>query len=408
MIKVLQIETVGLKQKFFKSPWLFSNQIIHKSDNELNEDKISLVQIKGTKKVGVYCKNSLISIRFLPDSLFEKIENEFIKKDHFIDVILNHLVNLKKAKSKFNFTNKEAFRLSHGDNDGLPAIAIDDYQSVLVLQSSSQAGEYILPYVIEALKQIDERSIFERSTGQIRKLENLPERTRWIREPLNKDQNFEINCLFSSLNMTFFLNKAQKTGLFLDQRNNLTYLANIIKNYNINSCLDICSYAGSWSSIAANSGVENLTLIDQDSWALNLAKRNILANAKGNTTIETLHGDMFEHMQGLIKNEKKFDLIIADPPAFAKSKKHIHEAKRAYSRMAKLASKLLSENGLLIVCSCSRNIKDSEFLESVSFGLEEGNWVFIHKGEQSPCHTHLAHPDSSEYLKCYFLNNRVL
>jgi 23S rRNA (cytosine1962-C5)-methyltransferase len=332
LIKVLQIETVGLKQKFFKSPWLFSNQIIHKSDNELNEDKISLVQIKGTKKVGVYCKNSLISIRFLPDSLFEKIENGFIKKDHFIDVILNHLVNLKKAKSKFNFTNKEAFRLSHGDNYGLPAIAIDDYQYVLVLQSSSQAGEYILPYVIEALKQIDERSVFERSTGQIRKLENLPERTRWIREPLNKDQNFEINCLFSSLNMTFFLNKAQKTGLFLDQRNNLTYLANIIKNYNINSCLDICSYAGSWSSIAANSGVENLTLIDQDSWALNLAKRNILANAKGNTTIETLHGDMFEHMQGLIKNEKKFDLIIAAPPQlslnqkniFMKLKEHIH------------------------------------------------------------------------------------
>jgi len=78
LIKVLEIETVGLKQKFFKSPWLFSNQIIHKSDNELNNDKVSLVQIKGTKKVGVYCKNSLISIRFLPDSLFEKIENGFI------------------------------------------------------------------------------------------------------------------------------------------------------------------------------------------------------------------------------------------------------------------------------------------------------------------------------------------
>ena len=408
MIKVLQIETTGLKQKFYKSPWLFSNQIIPLSDHDLNEQKISLVHIKGTKKIAIYCKQSLICIRFLPDKLYEKMENGFIKKDHFIQEILNHLISLKNAKSKFSFTKNDAFRLSHGDNDGLPAIAIDDYQSVLVLQSSSQSGEFLLPFIIEALKQIDDRPIFERSTGQIRKLENLPERTRWIREPLNTMQNFDVNCHFASLNLNFFLNKAQKTGLFLDQRNNLSYLENIIKNYNIHSCLDICSYAGSWSSIAAKNGVEKLTLIDQDSFALNLAKKNIQSNVTSNVTIDTLHGDMFEHMQGLIKLEKKFDLIIADPPAFAKSKKHINEAKRAYSRMAKLASKLLNQNGLLIVCSCSRNIIDSDFLESISIGLEEGNWVFIHKGEQSPCHTHLAHPDSSEYLKCYFLNNRVL
>lgn len=408
MIKVLQIETVGLKQKFFKSPRLFSNQIIHLSDSDLTEDKVSLVHIKGTKKIGVYCKQSLISIRFLSDKLYDKIDNGFIKKEVFIHEISDHLTSLKNAKSKFEFTKNEAYRLSHGDNDGLPAIAIDDYQSVLVIQCSSLAGEFLLPFVIESIKLTDERLIFERSTGQIRKLENLPERTRWIREPENKDHTFEINCNFALLNMNFYLNKAQKTGLFLDQRSNLTYLANIIKNYKINSCLDICSYAGSWSSIAALSGVEQLTLIDQDSWALNLVKKNILTNAKNNVTVDSLHGDMFEHMQGLVKSEKKFDLIIADPPAFAKSKKHVNEAKRAYSRMTKLASKLLSDNGLLIVCSCSRNIKDSEFLESVSIGLEEENWVFIHKGEQSPCHTNLAHPDSSEYLKCYFLNKRVL
>ena len=408
MIKVLEIDTLGLKNKFFKSPWLFSNQVQHISDNDLNEQKVSLVYIKGTKKIGIYCKQSLIAVRFLPDNIYNCIESNYIKNEVFINEIAKHLNSLKHAKSKFQFSKDEAYRLSHGDNDGLPAIAIDDYQSVLVLQSSSLVGEFLLPFIIEALHLIDKRPIFERSTGQIRKLENLPERTRWIQEPDNLDNNFEVSCNFTKLKMTFFLNKAQKTGLFLDQRKNLEYLSNILKDYNINSCLDICSYAGAWSATAAASGVKNLTLIDQDSWALNLAKRNILANTSDNVTIDTLHGDMFEHMQGLIKKESKYDLIVVDPPAFAKSKKHINEAKRAYSRMTKLANKLLSKNGILIVCSCSRHIKDHEFLESVSIGLDDGNWVFVHKGEQSPCHTHLANPDSSEYLKCYFLNNRVL
>lgn len=408
MIKVLEIETIGIKDIFLKSPWLFSNQVQHISDNDLNEQKVSLIKIKGTKKIGIYCKQSLISIRFLPDKLYNYIENNFIKKDTFVNEISKHLNSLKQAKTKFQFPKNEAYRLSHGDNDGLPAIAIDDYQTVLVLQSSSLVGEFLLPYIIDALKLNDNRPIFERSTGQVRKLENLPERTRWIREASNIKNNFEINCVFTNLKMTFFLNKAQKTGLFLDQRKNIEYLSSILKDYNINTCLDICSYAGAWSATAAYAGIKNLTLIDQDSWALNLAKRNILANTNNNVTIETLHGDMFEHMQCFIKKENKYDLVIVDPPAFAKSKKHVHEAKRAYSRMTKLASKLLSENGVLVVCSCSRHIKDQEFLESISIGLDNRNWVFIHKGEQSPCHTHLANPDSSEYLKCYFLNNRVL
>ncbi|APJ03294.1 class I SAM-dependent rRNA methyltransferase [Silvanigrella aquatica] len=408
MIQILEIETMGLKNNFFKSPWLFSNQIKHINDNELNDQKVSLVHIKGTKKIGIYCKKSLISVRFLPDKIFNHIENNTIKKETFIKAISEHLNTLKREKIKFQFPKEEAFRLSHGDNDGLPAIAIDDYQSVLVIQSSSQAGEFLLPFIIDALKLIDNRPLFERSTGQIRKMEDLPERTRWITESSKENNNYEVNCNFAKLKMNFFLNKAQKTGLFLDQRKNLEYLSRIIKDYDIQSCLDICSYAGAWSATAASSGVNDLTLIDQDSWALNLAKNNILANSNNNVTVEMLHGDMFEHMQRLLKLEKKYDLIIADPPAFAKTKKHVPEAKRAYSRMTKLASKLLSDNGILILCSCSRHIPDHDFLESVCVGLNEGNWVFLHKGEQSPCHTHLANPDSSEYLKCYFLINRKL
>ncbi|BBH52585.1 class I SAM-dependent rRNA methyltransferase [Fluviispira sanaruensis] len=407
MFQILEIDIIDTKYKYFKSPWIFSNQVKHLDDKLLNPEKICLVRLKGTKKIGIYNKTSLISIRLLPDCIMDKVENNSISSEAFIEQLSVYIKKLQIEKNTFAFADKEAYRLSHGDNDGLPALAIDDYKSVLVLQSSAAVGDFLLPYVVEALKRVSDLPIFERSTGQIRKLEQLPERTRWIEKP-KTDSSFDISCFFAHLTMSFSLNKAQKTGLFLDQRNNLKYLAELLKTYNIKKSLDICSYAGAWSAIAARSGVSDLTLIDQDAWALQLAQKNVEQNALHTPLIRTLHGDMFEHLQNLNKSTEKFDLIIADPPAFAKAKKNVAEAKRAYTKMTRLAHNLLNENGILVVCSCSRHIEDQDFLESVSLGLSAQNWVLLHKGEQSPCHTRLATPDSSEYLKCYFIKKRVL
>jgi 23S rRNA (cytosine1962-C5)-methyltransferase len=278
-----------------------------------------------------------------------------------------------------------------------------------------------LPYVIEALFSIDEKNLFERSTGQIRKMDGLSERTRWLKCDLNAEEKFEVSCKFADLNMNFFLNKAQKTGLFLDQRSNLNFLTHILKNANSftlpqfskKSFLDICSYAGAWSAIGAKNGVDNFTLIDQDAFALKLAEKNILLNSPSKNLdqvkIQSIHGDMFEQLSILSKQNKKFDIVIADPPAFAKSSKHIFEAKRAYIRLIKLAASLTAENGHLIVCSCSRHINDELFLECVTQALENNNhgkWILMHKGEQSPCHTRLIQTELADYLKCYYLQKR--
>ncbi|WP_158997108.1 class I SAM-dependent rRNA methyltransferase [Pigmentibacter ruber] len=407
MISIQELETKGINVKSFTSPWLFSNQVMHLDDTALNEQKIAIVRIKETNKYGIYHKNSLISVRFFSDYFQNYIQNNIITKEHFVEFFFNHLNRIVAIKKLYDFTSNEAYRVSHGDNDFFPSIAIDFYNTVYVIQISSIVGEFLLPFVIEALLKFTTLPLFERSTGQIRKLENLPERTRWIREP-NISNNFQVDCNFANLSLKFFLNKAQKTGLFLDQRNNLKYLEKIIPHTKIKKSLDICSYAGAWSATAAKLGVENLTLIDQDVWALNLAKENILLNSSKDCLVTTLHGDLFEHLQKLNKENSKFDLIIADPPAFAKAKKHISEAARAYSRLAKLASRLLTDNGILVICSCSRHVSDELFLESIAKGFDNGNWLFLHKGEQSPCHTRLALPDSSDYLKCYFIQKRVL
>ena len=405
MISIQELETKGINLKSSTSPWLFSNQVVHLDDVVLNTQKIALVRIKETSKYGVYHKNSLISVRLFSDNFHNFIENNLITSEKLIEFFLEHLNKLQAIKKHFHFTATEAYRVSHGDNDFFPSIALDFYNSVYVLQVSSIIGEFLLPFVTEAILKFTTLPIFERSTGQIRKLENLPERTRWIREG-KEANNFLVNCNFATLNIKFYLNKAQKTGLFLDQRNNLKFLEKVIPHSKIEKTLDICSYAGAWSATAAKLGVQNLTLIDQDAWALNLAKENIRLNSLKESEITTMHGDLFEHLQKLNKENCKFDLIIADPPAFAKAKKHISEASRAYTRLAKLASRLLSDNGILVICSCSRHVSDELFLDSVSKGFDKGNWVFLHKGEQSPCHTRLALNDSSDYLKCYFIQKR--
>jgi 23S rRNA (cytosine1962-C5)-methyltransferase len=173
--------------------------------------------------------------------------------------------------------------------------------------------------------------------------------------------------------------------------------------------LDLCSYAGAWSCAAAQAGVVDFTAVDQDKDALELCEQNIKNNVTGSASspnIQLLHGDLFEILSKLNREEKSFDVVVADPPAFTKSSKHVPEARRAYQRLAKLSSRLVSPNGLLVACSCSRHIGEEDFYEIVSSALIADDWVYLGRGRQSPDHTVLATDKHSLYLKALFFVRR--
>ncbi|MCA2962266.1 MAG: methyltransferase, partial [Silvanigrellales bacterium] len=223
----------------------------------------------------------------------------------------------------------------------------------------------------------------------------------------------EVEASFAGLCLRFAPLKAQKTGLFLDQAHNLALFDGLVRTLvpANGTLLDICCYAGAWSAAGARAGLASFTLVDQDATALARAAENVVRNqatarhAPGETCqVETRHGDMFELLSLLGKEGKSFDVVVADPPAFAKAKKHVPEARRAYARMVKLASRLVRPGGLLVVCSCSRNLEESEFLDIVGTQLAstpEG-WTLVLRGAQAPDHTVPAGETLAHYLKCAF------
>ncbi len=412
MISIPDLKLTTARNELRGLPWIFSNQVQHLNDSILTKDRTALVRIPELGRIGIYTKTALIAVRLLPESMTQACASlsEILESD-FEKSLFAHINSILVAKVRtFPFARNQSFRWCHGDADGLPGVVIDDYSSFFTLQCSCAAGEFLLPHVISVLMANSTKPILERSTGQTRAMEGLPERTRWIRGCVERKA-----IPFAGLHLEFEPLRAQKTGLFLDQRRNLEFLTNFLSHESIQpkSMLDVCSYAGAWSSAAASAGVRAFTLIDADAQALSMAQTNITNNspetlASGQEPeIEIRHGDLFEELSKLKSTGRTFDVVVADPPAFAKSKKHLPEASKAYARLTKLAARATAPNGLLVLCSCSKNMDAQTFWDICTRNLGP-EWILIHRGSQSPDHTVGTTQASAEYLKCYFFQKRSL
>jgi len=396
---------------------LFSNQVSHLEDAVLDASRCAFVRVDSLAgSLGVYCKNELRAVRLLPTAFTTGTENP--TRETLVAALAAHLD--KTHARKRHLVPAGALRWVHGEADGLPGLVIDHYGSLVVVQSSAAAGEFLLPFVVEALTRTAHAAstpVLERSSGQTRALAGLPERTR----VLQGDVPEKVLAAFGDLALEFTPRRAQKTGLFLDQRTNLSLFATLLGSTRYESLLDICCYAGAWSAQAAHAGLTRFTLVDQDKEALARAEQNVRHNARAATAVESAppsdaplsieprHGDLFEALSVLAREGKTFDVVVGDPPAFAKSKKHIPEARRAYARLAKLAAKLVRPGGLYIACSCSRNMEEAEFLATVEAQLvadPTARWDLVLRGSQAADHTVPAGDTLSAYLKCVFYRRR--
>ncbi|MEY3902839.1 MAG: hypothetical protein RL189_2145, partial [Pseudomonadota bacterium] len=399
-------------QKFFQTQnCLYSNQIEQLPPQQMGADRCAFVAAGEQRLPAVYCRDQLMAVRFLPRRWSEAFQAQSISAATLADFICADLLELRRRKQRLTPAAGEAFRWVHGDADGLPGIVVDDYSSIVVLQSGSPLGDFLLEFIVAALLKATDKPIFERSSGQIRALEKLPERTRWIREP-QRDSAANIpdsvQTEIAGLRMSFRPLRCQKTGLFLDQKENLELFKSMAARLEAKSMLDLCSYVGAWSCAGAAAGMSEFTLVDQDKDALATAGKNINANTPSQQVpaVTALHGDLFEILAKLNKEKQSFSAVVADPPAFTKSAKHVAEAKRAYQRLTKLASKLVGAGGIYVACSCSRHIGEEDFYEIVSAALDSDDWCYLGRGRQSPDHTVLAADKQSLYLKVLFFERR--
>ncbi len=364
-------------------PWAYAGDIIDSSELALLPAG-SLVSVENFKGeyigVGYYNARSQISCRLLALGRIN-IDAEF-----FIARIKNALAQRKKIISV------PYYRLIHSEADGLSGLLVDRFADVCVVQVGTAGMENLLPLIIAALEKVlQPKAIVLRNDNSARKLEGLPQEVRVMKGEVGQwVEVLENDCIYLA-----DLIHGQKTGWFYDQRDNRKMIAELSRG---KSVIDIYSHSGGFGLLAAKAGASSVTLVDSSALALDMAGR---AAQKNNVTINSIKGDAFAVMEDLAKSGKKFDIVLADPPAFVKSKKDIASGLKGYEKVARLATPLVVENGLLFVASCSHHAGRSAFNKSVLDGIKKAGFsaeIIKQTGAAAdhPRHNLLLH---SEYLK---------
>lgn len=288
------------------------------------------------------------------------------------------------------------YRLIHGESDELPGLIVDRYGEVAVGQIATAGMEARKADIEAAIRAVVAPRVFVwKNDTAARDLERLP------REMVAAfgELPAELEVIENGLAFTAPLGQGQKTGWFYDQAaNRARFRALLARGARV---LDVCSYAGAWAVTALAAGAREAACVDASAGALAAAERN--AERHG-FALETLRGDAFDVLEALAAAGRRFDAIVLDPPAFAKRRRDLPKAQAAYRRLNQLALRLLDDEGLLVSCSCSWHLAESELLAAIqSAARHVSRFVqVLAVGGQSPDHPiHPAIPET-RYLKALF------
>ena len=292
-------------------------------------------------------------------------------------------------------TDSTAYRLVHAEADFLPALIIDRYADAFVVQALNQGMDRAMPEIVAAVNaQFSPRAIVARNDAAVRSLEDLPRETRLVHGSL--DETVEI--WMNGFRLEADLLHGQKTGVFLDQREN--YLA--AARYARGEALDCFTSTGGYALHLARA-CQRVEAIDSSAAALATAENNADRNAIGN--VEFREADVFDVLSSYTAAHRSFDLIVLDPPAFAKSRKQIEGAMRGYKDINLRALKLLAPGGILVTCSCSHHVSEAMLLEVVAeASLDAGRTLrVLERRTQAQDHPILLTVPETLYLKCVIL-----
>jgi len=287
-----------------------------------------------------------------------------------------------------------AFRLVHGEADLLPSLIVDRYGEYLIVQTLSQGMEKLTPVIVEALNAIvAPRGILARNDPRARLLEGLEQKV----EVLSGDVPPTVTVHELSVEYDVDVWKGQKTGLFLDQRENRAAAA----LYAHGRVLDCFSYNGGFALTLASKATSTTAFdISEDAVA------RIQANAARNSvSIDARAGNVFDELRGLERLKERFDTIVLDPPAFAKSRAAVEKATAGYKEINLRALKLLNPDGMLVTCSCSYHVNEAAFAEIVYEAAVDAQThvTVVEKRMQGRDHPVLLGVPETYYLKCFIL-----
>lgn len=358
--------------------WVFSNEI-SSVDGEASPGTLARVQAANGALLGmgIYNPHSLIAVRMTSR------EEEALDIDWFRRRIARALLLRQKL-----FPGERSYRLIHSESDGVPGVIVDRYNGVMSLQIAAVGMEIRRETLYDALMEIDGvQGIVERNEGGLRALEGLPSRVGVVRGTADV-QIVSDGILRYSVDPL----GGQKTGFYLDQRENRLAMRRYMSGARV---LDLFSNNGGFALHAAHAGADRVVAVDSSAAAVEEIEHNRVLNALGE--IETRASDVFSELHEIHSSEDRFDLVIADPPPFARSKKNVAAARKKYVELFSLSIGALAPDGVAFLASCSHHITRDTFLEIIRESLYRArrNAIILEERGASPDHpVHPAMPET--------------
>jgi 23S rRNA (cytosine1962-C5)-methyltransferase len=377
-------------------PWLFDRAIVRESsDGEPGDLAVIFDDHRRFAAIGLYDPTSPIRVRVLHHGAPEPIDRYWLR---------GRLAEAAAWRALLPETGTTGYRLVHGENDGLPGLVIDRYDDTLVVKLYSVAWVRWLAMLREALDDVcpSSRLVLRFSRELLRFPQHLYDMADGI---VLAGPSLEEPVLFSENGLRFEADvlHGQKTGFFLDQRDNRARVEKLAAGLRT---LNVFAYSGGFSLYAARGGAPEVLSLDASAPALASAERNFALNRRLPTVAASSHSvlaaDAFAALADLRGRGRRYDLVIVDPPAFAKQENELEGALHAYGRLAELALGVLAPGGTLVMASCSSRVSAAAFFGTVTRAAAEAGRRLREIDRTGHPIDHPVRFPEGAYLKCLF------
>jgi 23S rRNA (cytosine1962-C5)-methyltransferase len=371
--------------------WIYASDVLN-DGTALPGSLVHVVNTKGTLQgSAVFSSSSQIKLRMLSsDAIASEAE--------LLELLLGRLSQAVKYRRQI-VQDSNAYRLVFSEADRLPGLVVDRYNDVLTFQVLTQAWDKPerRSAIVAALRELTGvGNIIERVDERIRGLEQLPP----LDSSLIQGSKSATTITMNGVSFHYDGLSGQKTGAFLDQREN--YAAAAV--YARGEALDVCTYHGGFALHLARV-CDHVTAIDMSREALEMAEQNEKLNSgfrNKTNEIEWMEANAFELLRDYADSGRQYDTIVLDPPAFARGKKNVESALRGYKELNLRAMKMLRPGGILVTCSCSFAVSEDEFLTILGEAAQDAHRSarIVEKRTQAKDHPILLGVPETFYLKC--------
>jgi 23S rRNA (cytosine1962-C5)-methyltransferase len=372
-----------------RHPWIFSGAIKNIEGECADGDIVTVVDSRGSFLAQGYLnRRSQITVRLLSWIEEETIDRSFFRHR------LEQATTVRRPLQEDPATN--AYRLVNAESDFLPGLVVDRYNEYLVIQFLTLGIERWKREIASLLGELLlSRGIYERSDVEVREKEGLPLATGLL---AGQERPALVHIIENGHRFIVDIKRGQKTGFYLDQRENRQKLSRYCRGKTVLNCF---AYTGAFAVYAAGAGAKKVVNVESSAEALKLAQRNMALNGFDGRDDEYVEGDVFQVLRQYREEGRSFDLIVLDPPKFAYSQAQVQAACRGYKDINLLAMQMLRPGGILFTFSCS-GLVSPDLFQKVVFGasVDAGRDVqIIEKLTQGFDHPILLSFPESEYLK---------